>query len=124
MELEPERIDAVWRALQGRTPKSTSFPKGVEDHIVESRWVSDTELEDILFALDRRLDPPAVIDPAEFASKLGLSYRFVYSRPRSRNDDVMGFRRLAAIDAAAFCIFLERLGFRIDLVRPEQFGSH
>lgn len=115
MELEPERIDAVWRALQGRTPKSTSFPRSVEDRMVESRWVSDTELEDILFALDRRLDPPAVIDAAELASKLGLSYRFVYSRPRSRNDDVMGFRRLAAIDAAAFCIFLERLGFRIDL---------
>lgn len=91
MELELERIDAVWRALRGRTPKSTSFPRSVEDRMVESRWVLDTELEDILFALDRRLDPPAVIDAAELASKLGLSYRFVYSRPRSRNDDVWAF---------------------------------
>ncbi|MGR8964280.1 C2H2-type zinc finger protein [Rhizobium leguminosarum] len=131
MELEPGVIDALWRALQRPAPKPRSIPKGAEDRLVESGWVSDTVLEDIILALDRRLDPPTVFDPADFASKLNIPHRIVYPRPERRSDDVMGFRQLAAADAAALFIWLERLGFSIDVsslcirLRPQIQGrSH
>ncbi|MDP9838644.1 hypothetical protein J2T09_003416 [Neorhizobium huautlense] len=113
--MEPEKIEALWRALQGPLPKSSVIPRSIEDSLVESGWVSDTEFEDILFALDRRTDPPAVVDPAEVARLLEIPHRSVYPRPQRRTDDVTGFRKVAATDAAAVLIWLERLGFRIDV---------
>ncbi|GEO84649.1 MULTISPECIES: C2H2-type zinc finger protein [Alphaproteobacteria] len=115
MEFEPGKIDALWRALQCPAPKPRSIPKGAEDRLVATGWVSDTELEDIFLALDLRLDPPVIVDLADFASKFDIPHRIVYPRPRRRNDDVMGFRQLAAADAAALCIWLERLGFSLDV---------
>lgn len=114
VELLPRKIEALWRALQGPVPKSSAIPRSIEDSLVESGWVSDTEFEDILFALDRRMDPPAVVDPAEIALILEIPHRNVYPRPQRRTDDMTGFSKMAATDAAALLIWLERLGFRID----------
>ncbi|NKB79517.1 hypothetical protein HED49_15260 [Ochrobactrum daejeonense] len=69
----------------------------------------------MLLMLDRRSDPPAVIDIEKFAAALDLQFRAVFSRPKHRLDDGFGRSMLSAIDTAAFCIFIERLGFRIDL---------
>ncbi|WP_421445827.1 GNAT family N-acetyltransferase [Agrobacterium tumefaciens] len=115
MELEPEKIKALWQALQAPVPMSSVIPSSIEDSLIESGWISDTEFEDILFALDRRIDPPHIVDPAEIAIMLDIPQRNVYPRPQRRTDDVTGYRRIAATDAAALLIWLERLGFRIDV---------
>lgn len=115
MELEPKKIRVLWQALQAPVPKSSIIPRSIEDSLVESGWVSNTEFEDILFALDRRTDPPEIVDPGEIGLLLDIPQRNVYPRPQRRTDDVMGFRRIAVTDATALLIWLERLGFRIDV---------
>ncbi|MCM5689772.1 C2H2-type zinc finger protein [Sinorhizobium meliloti] len=83
--------------------------------MVASGWVSDGEGEDFLLRQDRRLDPPVVMDPASFPSKLGIPHRTIFPCPERRNDDVVGYQQLATTDVAALCIWLERLGFRIEV---------
>ncbi|UWU83270.1 hypothetical protein N2605_27625 [Bradyrhizobium yuanmingense] len=55
----------------------------------------------ICFHQDRRLDPPAVIDPKVLADALGLPFRSVFPRPQRRNDEVSGYDMLSAADTAA-----------------------
>jgi hypothetical protein len=128
MEMEPEAIKAIWQALQRPAPKGSYIPGAMEARMVASGWVSNSEVEDFLLRQDRRLDPPAVVDPVSFPLKLGIPHRTVFPRPERRNDDVIGYQQLAATDVAALCIWLEQLGFRIDvsslcdLLRPALEG--
>ncbi len=115
MELEAEVIKAIWQALQQPAPKSSWVATGMEDRMVATGWVSDSEFEDFLLLQDRRLDPPIVVDLASLPQKLGIPRRAVFPRPERRNDDVTGYQKIATTDVAALCIWLERLGFCIDV---------
>lgn len=128
MELEPEAIKAIWQALQRPAPKATYLPTGMEGRMVGTGWVSDTEVEDFLLIQDRRLDPLEVVNPATLAAKLGIPHRTIFPRPERRNDDMYGRDQISVTDTAALCIWLERLGFRIDVsslcnrLRPDLEG--
>ena len=115
MEIEGQTIRAIWDALQRPEPSDRPFPASLATRITETGWASTADIEDLLLMLDRRLDPPAVIDIEKFAAALDLPFRAVFSRPKHRLDDGFGHSMLSAIDTAAFCIFIERLGFRSDL---------
>lgn len=115
MEVEGQTIREIWQALQRPEPPDRPFPVSLATRITEAGWASTADIEDLLLMLDRRSDPPAVIDIEKFAATLNLPFRAAFSRPKYRLDDCFGHSMLSAIDAAAFCIFIERLGFRIDL---------
>src|SRR5437868_11149537 len=116
MEIEAQTIEAIWRALQKPAPATSRRANAMDERIAESGWASAVDLEDYLLSQDRRLDPPAVVDPTAFAKALGLPFRSVFPRPQRRNDDVSGYDMLSAADTAVVCIWLERLGFRIDVI--------
>lgn len=115
MEIEAETIEAIWRALQLPQPATPRRANAMDERIATSGWASTVDLEDYLLSQDSRIDPPAVIDPRVLAKALGLPFRFAFPLPKRRNDDVLGHEMLSAADAAALCIWLERLGFRIDV---------
>lgn len=115
MEIEAKTIEAIWQALQRPAPVTSRRSNTMDKRVAEEGWASDTELEDYLLSQDRRLDPPAVIDLKTLAAALNLPSRWVFPRPARRNDEVYGFQKLSAVDAAALCIWLERLGFSIDV---------
>ncbi|TKV70371.1 C2H2-type zinc finger protein [Rhizobium sp. AU243] len=115
MQIDAETIEAIWRALQKAAPAGSRRTNAMDERIAASGWASAVDLEDYLLSQDRRLDPPAVVDPKVLAEALGLPFRSVFPRPRRRTDDVSGYDMLSAADTAALCIWLERLGFRIDV---------
>ena len=115
MEIEAQTIEAIWRALQRPAPVTPRRSNAMDKRIAEEGWASYAELEDYLLSQDRRLDPPAIIDLKTLAAAMNLLSRWVFPRPVRLNDEVCGFQKLSAVDAAALCIWLERLGFRIDV---------
>lgn len=115
MEIEGQTIRAIWDALQRPEPRTGRSPTTLIRRIADTGWASSTDVEDLLLVLDRRSDPPAVIDVEKLAAALELPFRAVFSRPKLRLDDDCGHSMLSAIDAAALCIFMERMGFRIDV---------
>lgn len=55
----------------------------MEDRMVATGWVSDSEFEDFLLLQDRRLDPPIVVDLASLPQKLGIPRRAVFRVPNA-----------------------------------------
>lgn len=115
MEIEAQTIEAIWLALQKPAAATSRRANAMDQRITTSGWASAIDIEDYLLSQDRRLDPPAVIDPTAFAKALGLPFRSVFPRPQRRSDDASGYHMLSAADTAALCIWLERLGFNIDV---------
>ena len=114
MEMEAQAIDAIWRALQEPAPTSRSA-NAMEERIFASGWASKVDIEDYLFAQDRRLDPLTVIDVEFLIKILDLPFRRVFPRPHYRTEEVLGSKMLSVVDTVALCIWLERLGFRFDV---------
>lgn len=115
MEIEAEKIEKVWQALHKPAPSRLRQPNAIEERIATTGWATQADLEDLLLSQDRRLDPSKVVDPKAFAAALDLPFRGVFLRPKHRNDDDLGYEMLSAVDTAALCIWLERLGFCIDM---------
>ncbi|WP_142781672.1 hypothetical protein [Agrobacterium sp. T29] len=131
MDLDPDVIERIWFALQRPAPPSRPRAEAMIANIAATGWASEVEIGDLLLTLDRRTDPPAVIDIKAFVAALELPFRWAFLRPRHRNDDPSGVRMLSIVDLAALCVWLERLGFQIDVtdlcaeaVKHTTFASH
>lgn len=112
-DIEPELIESIWQALTRTPPSAGVCTNDIAERIVDMGWVSFVDLEDFLLPQDRRFDPRDVIEP--FSKAMGLAFRWAFPRPKHRGDVCHGSQMLSAADAAALCILLERLGFRIDV---------
>jgi hypothetical protein len=76
-------------------------------------WVTSYDIEDILDLLDTRLSTGR-LQILDFSKSFGFNWEIVYNRPNARSNSVSGSERIRVEGAAAFLIFLERLGFNID----------
>lgn len=70
MEIKAQTIEAIWRALRKPASAASLRPNAMDDRIAASGWASAIDLEDYLLSQDRRLDPPAVVDPKVLAEAL------------------------------------------------------
>ena len=115
MEIDAKVIEAVWEALHEPAPTVPPPLDGMNERIIKTGWTSTADVDGYLLLQDRRLDRHFVVDPKTWATALGLPFRFAFPRPERRHDDCRGFEMLSASDTAALFIYLERLGFRIDV---------
>ncbi|CAN5630800.1 hypothetical protein BH10PSE6_BH10PSE6_08080 [soil metagenome] len=112
--LEAHHIASIWTALS--KPPPTGNPDRATKLLrkfASDGWATPVDIEDFFFTSDHRLDRE--IDVEVFATAFGLQWRNTFYAPKSRSNSVVGFLALAAADAASFLIWLEQLGFMIDV---------
>jgi hypothetical protein len=89
------------------------FPTRHWRQVLKRGWAYRTDVEDILSALDSRLDPYRV-DLGSLAEQAGYPMQPVRSRPRFVTADWISMDAMTATDLAGLCIFLEQCGFLTD----------
>lgn len=115
--LEAEAIEAIWSALRKPIPHTSSEGEVVVDRIVEAGWASVLDMEDYLLSQDSRTETVVSIDLRILTKSLELPLRWSFPRPERRNDEFSGYEMLSAADATALFIWIERLGFSLDVTR-------
>ena len=113
MELPAKILTQLSQALQQPISVTGRFPGRPWGAVLRRGWAYRTDVEDILLALDKRLDAYSV-DLESLAEHAGYPMRPVRSRPRFVTADWMSMDAMAVSDFAGFCIFLERCGFLTD----------
>lgn len=113
MEFSAEILTQVERALTQPVGRMGRFPTHHWRAVAKRGWAYRTDVEDILLALDRRIDPH-VIDLESFAKQAGFPMRFIRSRPRFVTADWIASDAMSARDLAGLCILLEQCGFLTD----------
>jgi len=100
LQTEPRRARYAWAEKEFRE----SFQKG---------WVFWSDIEDILIAMDSRLDSHR-FRIMHFCEPLGIRFEEVHYRPRAISTGVMTFDALRPEYFVQLLIHLERLGFQVD----------
>lgn len=82
--------------------------------ILKQGWAHGWLIEDLLHEQDSRLGWTIFNSMKTLASKLDLTPRFAYLKPRHSDDEFAGYPALSATEVACALIWLERLGFHTD----------
>lgn len=126
MKVEHDLLQSLWAALNAPPTVGTPYAgRRILQKIVLDGWMHHYQLEDLVYAFDSRLiDYRSGVDLEKLSEILGYRWVTVMNRPRMRSVMASGSTALSAIDAAAFLLELEALGFGfdpsvlIDAVRP------
>lgn len=112
IQLPDNLIIQIANALQREAPpRPPRFLDSVWQDILASRWAHAYQIADLAEAMDDRFYR---IDLQTLAEAAGYPFRYIRSRPRFATADWLADRKMLAMDVAAFFIFLEHLGFRVD----------
>lgn len=110
--ISADLVTALWDGLHHETrPRSLRPATELCTRIAQEGWCKLSELEDLLYAFDRRLYH---IDLGPLFDYLELKPRSIYRRPRYWHSSPIGFESMVASDIAALLIFLEQIGFEVD----------
>lgn len=107
-------LQLVWSALQEKvSPVNLHLAVRIAKRIVEKGWAFESDMEDLLYHLDRRIWA-CQFDVVEFSKMLGIHWESVCFRPTARSRSVLEFYGIRPEDAALLLILLERIGFQVD----------
>lgn len=116
-ETTKEHFDQLIHALrEERSPRARGSSTAIRilQEIAAKGWAMKHEIEDLLMAMDRRLDCYGAGEPDRLLAMFNLRWGDVAYRPRRLARDVMIFEALPAADCASLLIQLEELGFLVD----------
>jgi hypothetical protein len=116
--LPPETLHALWQLImrEARPARDDKYAKNLETKAIDWRFMSYSDIEDLLFAYGLRWpvhDVPLDLLGAYFEIEPGWSY----FRPTRKGAGAVGFQALRLDDAVLFLILIERLGFPINAER-------
>ncbi|VVE29035.1 hypothetical protein PHO31112_03539 [Pandoraea horticolens] len=112
----PEHFSHLFSALREPAPLR-AVPTRVADalrRIAAERWIYRSGIEDLLFAMDPRLDDFGAGRVDSLVAMFQLHYRDIAAHPKKMSTMVMLLPALAATDFAVLLINLEALGFNVD----------
>ncbi|KIN90200.1 hypothetical protein PO78_1779 [Thauera sp. SWB20] len=116
-ETTESHFDQLIHALRDARPPrawSSSTATRILRSIAAQGWAMKHEIEDLLMAMDRRLDCYGAGDPDCLLAMFGLRWDDVAFRPRRLARDAMLHEALPAANVAFLLIHLEELGFQVD----------
>jgi hypothetical protein len=112
--LDQQLIDFFWLALNEPIRRTRKYHAEERfKQIAKQGWAFNSQIEDVLDYLDRRLDSH-LFRIEDFAENIGLHWTTVYDRPKARSTFTSGTSALTAADALFFFATLERMGFQTD----------
>lgn len=111
---DSETIACLWGVLQTepRMPRYAWAEKEFRESLHKG-WVFWSDIEDILVAMDSRLDSHR-FRVMNFCEPLGIHFEEIYYRPRANTSGAMSFDALRPEHFVQLLIHLERMGFRVD----------
>lgn len=110
---KPE-LAAIWQALNspGRRGKAGSSELIAKIH--REKWASSTDVMDLLYLMDERLDEIRhQVDVDRWCTLFGIPQQTAYTRPRDRKGSAYGHQSITAAGVADLLIQLQRLGFGV-----------
>ena len=110
MQVSTNLLGELVQELQ-RGGRAGNFPNGLWQKIYARGWAYHSDVEDLLQALDRRLNQ---FNVEALAALAGVPWRAVRDRPRYITADWGASFALDAADLVGLCIFLEQCGFLTD----------
>lgn len=112
-----ETIEHLWETLQSepRRPRYAWAEKEFRAAL-QKGWVFWSDIEDMLIAMDSRLDSHR-FRIMHFCESLGICFEEVHFRPRTISTGVMTFDALRPEYFVQLLIHLERIGFQVDTQR-------
>ncbi|CAH2606076.1 zf-C2H2_3 domain-containing protein (plasmid) [Rhodovastum atsumiense] len=112
-DVAPNVLDAIWAALKAPSERSFAGAEGTRiAHLLRDRWIDRVCVSDLIEDHDQRLRD---VDLGELARIAGVPFRMAYRLTgRKTQRYFSGSEAMAPADAAAFMIWLERLGFAVD----------
>lgn len=110
------QLQAIWKALSADVPSQNPFSvRQILGKIADDGWMFSYQVEDLCYDSDARaLSHRGGPDLEELATALGYPWVSVYSRPLMRSINATGSQALSSVDAAAFLLDLEMIGFSFD----------
>ncbi len=110
-------ISTLWEALNKPWPLNPIKPSMVNwfRDVASRGWAEPIDMEDLPSAMDGRIDPLHVLSIKTLAELFDLPMPWVYPHQSKASEEVLAVRCLSAADFAHLLIWLERLGFRMEL---------
>lgn len=111
-----EQLQALVDALRQPAPPAGLSALAAQQmrQIAVQGWASRSTIEDLLLAMDRRLDLCCVDAPKMFTAMFDLPWRNVTYRPSRLAVDTVLHQALSAADLAQLLMHLEACGFMVD----------
>jgi hypothetical protein len=114
LQTSPEILNAFWGALNEKSkfldPKK---PRKTFDKIYEQGWVTLSDVEDVFYLLDPRLDHRN-LSVESLCELFQISVETIYFKPSPKSNEVMGFSAIRYECLISLLINLERFGFETD----------
>jgi hypothetical protein len=111
-----DELAAIVAALSGATSPARPWEAQHQfNRIAAGGWASPADIEDVLYAQDRRLDDlRSHVSVTRWCKLYDIPTVAVFERPKARQQTSVGALMIRAADAADLLIRIERLGFSVD----------
>lgn len=116
IHINPDLLETTWQALNEPMSSRRVFSsKAILDEVADDGWMHGYQLDDLVHDSDPRiLRPTPYLDLRALSEAMGYRWVSTYRRPNMRSNSAAGTQSLSAIDAAAFLLDLQTLGFAVD----------
>ncbi len=113
---DPDLLKATWQALNEPISNQRAFSsKATLDEVADDGWMHGYQLDDLVHDSEPRLARSSFrVDLRALSEAMGYRWVSTYRRPSIRSNSAVGTQSLSAVDAAAFLLDLQTLGFAID----------
>jgi hypothetical protein len=116
IHIDPELLKSTWLALSEPISNRHAFSsKAILEEVADEGWMHGYQLDDLVHDSELRLArSSSCVDLRALSEAMGYRWLSTYRRPNMRSNGAVGTQSLSAVDAAAFLLDLQTLGFAID----------
>lgn len=114
LQTTSEILNAFWEALNEKSKLlNPNKPRSLFDKIFEQGWVTLSDVEDVFYFLDPRLDNRS-LSVETLCELFQISIETIYFKPSAKSNEVVGFSAIRYECLIRLLISLERFGFETD----------